>query len=102
MADERKSSAELGSDEHLFISRLLEVDARNGTMTIAWSESREANARITEKPSIAFNANHAGLHFQFIADGPRVTDAGNRSAVPLRCGSFSRRSKRRPAGREPG
>ena len=88
-------SAELGSDEHLFISRLLEVDARNGTMTIAWSESREANARITEKPSIAFNANHAGLHFQFIADGPRVTDVGNRSAVQLSLPKAMRAVQRR-------
>lgn len=76
-------SADLESEEHLFVSRLLEVDARNRTMTIGWSESKEANALIVQRSSITFNANHQGLHFRFVADGPRQTDFGNRPAVQL-------------------
>lgn len=76
-------SADLESEQHLFVSRLLEVDARNRTMTIGWSESKEANALILQRPSITFNANHQGLHFQFVADHPRQTDFGNRSAIQL-------------------
>ncbi len=76
-------SADLGTDEHLFIARLLEVDTRNRTMTIGWSESKEANAQALERPSIAFHANHDGLHFQFVGDHPRQTDFGNRSALQL-------------------
>ena len=76
-------SADLVSDEHLFISRVLEVDPRNETMTVAWSESKEANAEIMARRSITFNANHEGLHFQFVAENPRETDYGNRSAIQL-------------------
>jgi c-di-GMP-binding flagellar brake protein YcgR len=76
-------SADLESDEHLFVTRLLEVDTRNRTMTIGWSESKEANALILQRPSITFNANHEGLHFQFVAEHPRETDFGNRSAILL-------------------
>ena len=76
-------SAELESEEHLFISCLLEVDTRNGTMTIAWSESKEANAGMLEKHSVAFSANHEGLHLRFMAENPRQTDFGNRSAIQL-------------------
>ena len=76
-------SAELESEESLFISRVLEVDARNGTMTISWSESKQANAELMGKRSITFNANHESVHVQFIADQPRETDFGNRSAIQL-------------------
>jgi c-di-GMP-binding flagellar brake protein YcgR len=76
-------SADLESEEHLFVTRLLEVDTRNRTMTIGWSESKEANTLILQKASITFNANHQGLHFQFVADHPRQTDFGNRSAIQL-------------------
>ena len=75
--------ADLNSDEHLFISRLLEVDARHDVMTVAWSESKEANAEFMAQRSITFNVNHDGLHFQFIAENPRETDLGNRSAIQL-------------------
>lgn len=76
-------SADLESEEHLFVSRLLEVDTRNRTMTIGWSESKEANALILRKQPVTFNVNHQGLHFQFAADHPRQTDFGNRSAIQL-------------------
>ncbi|HEY6966542.1 MAG TPA: flagellar regulator YcgR PilZN domain-containing protein [Burkholderiales bacterium] len=76
-------SADLESEEHLFVTLLLEVDRRNRTMTVGWSESKEANALILQRPSITFNANHEGLHFQFVADHPRQTDFGNRSALQL-------------------
>jgi c-di-GMP-binding flagellar brake protein YcgR len=74
-------SADLELEEHLFITRLLEVDAQNGTMTTGWSESKEVNALIMEKSSIAFNTNHKGLHYQFIVDNPREIEFGNRSAI---------------------
>ncbi|MFZ2155628.1 MAG: flagellar regulator YcgR PilZN domain-containing protein [Bradyrhizobium sp.] len=76
-------SVDLESDQHLFVSRLLEVDARNRTMTIGWSESKEANALILRKMSVAFSTNHEGLHFQCVAGHPRQTDFGNRSAIQL-------------------
>ena len=50
-------------------------------MTIGWSESKEANALIMERQSIAFSVSHEGLYFQFIADNPRETEFENRSAI---------------------
>lgn len=76
-------SAELDSEEHLFISRLLEVDGRNGTLTIAWSPSKPANADLMDRRSITFSANHRGLHLQFVVGGPRETDFGNQPAIQL-------------------
>jgi len=76
-------STVLEPDEHLFITRLLEVDAANETLTIAWSESKEANALILERSSVTFSANHGGLHFQFVAERLRETDLGNLSAIQL-------------------
>ena len=76
-------SAELASEEHLFITRLLQIDAQNGTMSIGWSESKEANALILEMQSVAFRANHEGLHFRFIADHPREASFGSRSVIQL-------------------
>ena len=74
-------SVDLPSDEHVFISRVLEVDPQNGTMTIEWSGSKEANAQITDMRSVGFTANHEGLHLQFFAEHPHQTDFGNRSAI---------------------
>jgi c-di-GMP-binding flagellar brake protein YcgR len=76
-------SAELASDEHLFITRLLQIDAQVGTLAVAWSESKEANALVMDMPSIAFSVNHEGLQFRFIADHPREADVGGRSAIQL-------------------
>lgn len=76
-------SADLEAEEHLFVSRVLEVDEKNGSMTLAWSESKEANALVMEKASITFNGNHDGLHFQLVAEHPRETDFGNRSAIQV-------------------
>lgn len=76
-------SADLGSGDHLFVAGLLEVDARNGTMTVGWSGSKEANTQVMHVPSVTFNANHEGLHFQFVATHPRQTDFGNQSAIQL-------------------
>ena len=74
-------STDLESEEHLFNSRLLEVDEIGGTLTIAWSDSKEANTLLMEKPSRTFSGYHAGLHFEFVAEHPRETDFGNRSAI---------------------
>lgn len=76
-------SADLATDEHVFISRILEVDPRNASMTIEWSESKEANAQIMEMRSIGFAANHEGLHLQFSSENPHQTDLGNCSAIQL-------------------
>jgi c-di-GMP-binding flagellar brake protein YcgR len=76
-------SAELACEEHLFITRLLEIDAQDGTMSIGWSESKEANALIMERQSIEFCANHEGLHFRFIADHPREANIGGRPVIQL-------------------
>lgn len=74
-------SADLELEEHLFITRLLEIDAQNGTMTMGWSESKEVNALVMKKSSIAFTANHEGLHYQFIVDNPREIEFANRPAI---------------------
>jgi c-di-GMP-binding flagellar brake protein YcgR len=76
-------SAELPSDEHLFITRLLEVDAGNATITVGWSDSREANALILQGQSVTFIVNHEGLHYHFAADHPREIEFGSRSAIQL-------------------
>ncbi len=91
--------AELESEEHLFVSQLLAVDARNGTMTLAWSNSKGANALIMERRSTAFSANHAGLHFRFIAGDPRETNCGDRSAIRFSLGGAMLAAQRRGAPR---
>jgi len=76
-------SAELASDEHLFNTRLLEIDDRDGTISIGWSDSKDANALVMAMSSIAFRANHSGLQFRFIADKPREASIGSRSVIQL-------------------
>ena len=74
-------SADLELEEHLFITQLLDVNAQDGTMTIGWSESKEVNALIMEKQSIAFSVNHEGLYLRFNVDNPRETEFESRSAI---------------------
>lgn len=74
-------SADLDSDEHLFMTRLLEVDPAGGTMTIAWSDSKEGNALVLRQASITFTTNHDGLHLQFVGEHPHEVAFGAGSAI---------------------
>ena len=76
-------SAELGPEEHLLVTRLLEVDVQGGSMTMGWSESKQTNALIMEKQSISFSVNHQGLHIHFVAEHPRESQSGDGSAVQM-------------------
>ena len=88
-------SADLELEEHLFVSRLLEVDLANGTMTMGWSESKEANALVMAKPSITFSANHEGLHYRFVAGDPREANAAIQFALPAAILAVQRRESPR-------
>jgi c-di-GMP-binding flagellar brake protein YcgR len=76
-------SVDLESDEHLFMTRLLEVDAQGGSMTVGWSDSKEGNALVLARPSVTFSANHGGLHLQFAGEGPHEVACGGASAIRL-------------------
>ena len=91
--------ADLESEDHLFITRLLEVDARGGTMTTRWSESKEANALVMDKHSVTFNANHAGLHYHFVADHPREIESGRQPAIQFSLPGTMLAAQRRAAPR---
>ncbi len=88
-------SADLELEEHLFVSRLLEVDLANGTMTMGWSESKDANAVVMAKRSITFSANHEGLHYRFAADSPREANAALQLTLPAAMLAVQRRGSPR-------
>jgi hypothetical protein len=61
----------------MLLSRLIRVEPTNGTMLLAYSDNKKANAAALAAHSLVLCCNHRGSQFAFGGDKPRhVADAG--------------------------
>ena len=99
VADGDAVTAEVQQGERLFLSRLLHVDAPEGSFVVACSASKEANAALLATATTTFTCNHRGAHYGFIATAPRETDhegaAGIRFTFPVALFAHQRREQSR-------
>lgn len=94
-------SASLPPDDILFLSQLLHVDPEAGSIMVAWSAAKEANAAILAARRVAFGCSHDGAHHEFLALDPRESGHGGRPGVqfafPVALLVLHRRASRRYA-----
>ncbi len=65
------------SPQLMLLSKLLRVEPANGTMLLAYSDNKKANAAALAAHSLVLCCNHRGSQFAFGGDKPRhVADAG--------------------------
>lgn len=57
----------------IFLSRLVRVEPRNGTMLLACSDNKSANMAALAARSLVLRCNHRGAQFAFSGDKPRYT-----------------------------
>lgn len=68
----------------IFLSKLIRVEAGNGTMLLAYSDNKRANQAALATRSLVLRCNHRGAQFAFAGDRPRyATEAGEPC---IRCG----------------
>jgi len=61
----------------MFLSKLVRVEPANGTMLLACSDDKKANAAALAARSLVLRCNHRGAQFAFAGDKPRyAVDAG--------------------------
>ena len=99
LADGDAVTAEVQQGERLFLSRLLHVDALEGSFVVACTASKDANLALLTSASTTFTCNHRGAHYGFIATAPRETDhqgsAAIRFAFPIALFAHQRRAQPR-------
>jgi len=71
LADGDPVTAEVLQGERLFLSRLLQVDAREGSFVVACAASKEVNLALLGAVATTFTCNHRGAHYGFVAKAPR-------------------------------
>jgi c-di-GMP-binding flagellar brake protein YcgR len=76
--------ANIKTDETMFISRLLHVDAREGYIVLACADYKQANGALLQEKAPQFHCNHRGLYYGFGATDPREASYGNQAAIRLR------------------
>ncbi len=76
-------AASLPPGDTLFLSRLLHVDPEAGSIVIASSASKDANLALLAAKQVRFRCNHEGVHYEFLATGPRETDLGGHAGIQL-------------------
>jgi c-di-GMP-binding flagellar brake protein YcgR len=76
-------AASLESGEALFLSRLLEVEPRQGTLVLACSDHKHANSALLAVRRVRLRCNHRGAHYEFSADEPRETEFQGQAALRL-------------------
>ncbi|MGH8692190.1 MAG: flagellar regulator YcgR PilZN domain-containing protein [Burkholderiales bacterium] len=59
--------------DHLFLSRLVSVNADDEEVVVAPSEHNPANRAVIASPSVTLKCNHRGAQFVFSCNGPRPT-----------------------------
>lgn len=99
LADGDAVTAEVRQGEQLFLSRLLRVDAQEGSLVVACTASKEANLALLTSAATTFTCNHRGAHYGFVATAPRETDhegsAGIRFNFPVALYAHQRRAQAR-------
>jgi c-di-GMP-binding flagellar brake protein YcgR len=55
----------------MLLSKLVHVEPANGTMLLAYSDHKPANAAALAAPSLVLRCNHRGAQFAFAGDRPR-------------------------------
>ncbi|MGQ0654126.1 MAG: flagellar brake protein [Betaproteobacteria bacterium] len=76
-------TASVGHNELLFLTRLLEVDAAQRIIVVAFCENKPANAALLEERQATFRCNHRATHYEFTAGNAREVDHGGAPAVAL-------------------
>lgn len=67
---------------HLFVSRILAVDAETGHFTVAYSAHKAINATVLDTPAIEFTATDRNdLHYSFEASAPEETQFEGQPAI---------------------
>jgi len=83
MIDDRATvTASLPSD-HMFLSRLVCVDAEEQSVMLAYSDHKPANAVVLASPSVTLRCNHRGAQFAFSCSKPRQGTHSGRPAIRM-------------------
>ncbi len=82
LADGDPITAEVQQGERLFLSRLLHVDALQGSFVVACTASKEANLALLTSAATTFTCNHRGAHYGFVATAPH--EAEHEGSVAIR------------------
>jgi c-di-GMP-binding flagellar brake protein YcgR len=94
-------TAQLGEEQGMFLTRLLQVDEAAGSIVVAYSESKQANAALLARETVVFSCNHGGLRHEFIVAEPRETEFSGASAIRFRFPTVLLTAQRRSSARIP-
>lgn len=75
-------TAKLPSD-HMFLSRLVGVDAEDQSVMLAYSDHKPANSAVLAARSLALTCNHRGAQFAFACSKPRHGMHSGRPAIRM-------------------